>query len=102
MRLRLHHAAGPVFRATVVNAAHHPSIRDELARSRHRMREQLELQFAPELATLEPAERLSVTAAADLLTQLDSIDYLRRQRRLSVAETQAALTATLRTLLGPK
>ncbi|MEM7341170.1 MAG: TetR/AcrR family transcriptional regulator [Actinomycetota bacterium] len=99
-RLRLHEVAGPVFRATVVNAARHPVIRDELARSRNRLREQFELQFAPELAKLKPADRQAALTAGDLLTQIDSIDYMRRHRQLSRAEAHAVLVEALGSLLG--
>ncbi|MDH3705802.1 MAG: TetR/AcrR family transcriptional regulator [Acidimicrobiia bacterium] len=100
MRLRLHDGVGPVFRATVANAARHPRIRDELARTRNDMREQFELQFGPELAALKPAERDVVLAAGDLLTQLESVDYLRRHRQLSVAEAHQVLVASLLALLA--
>lgn len=99
MRLRLHDGIGPVMRATVANAARLPRIRDELAKNRNAMRAQFELQFGQELAKLKSANREALIAAGDLVTQLDSVDYLRRHRQLSVAETHAALTATLRSLL---
>ncbi len=99
MRLRLHGGVGSVFRATVANSARRPRIRDELTRNRNHMREQFALQFAAELSDLKPAEREAVLTSGDLLTQLESIDYLRRHRQLSVAETRAALTAGLRALL---
>lgn len=100
MRLALHDAIAPMYRATQVNAPRHPRIRDELTRQRNAMREQFELQFAPELRGHTPAHRESIITAGDLLTQLESIDYLRRHRQLSVAEAHAALTASLVTLLG--
>ena len=52
------------------------------------------------LATLTDAQREAVISAGDLLTQLESIDYLRRHRQLSVAEAHAALTAGLAALLA--
>lgn len=100
MRLKLLDGIGPMFRATLANAARHPRIRDELAKNRNAMREQFELQFAPELARHKPAHRAAVITAGDLLTQLESIDYLRRHRQLSVAEAHAALTAGLAALLA--
>lgn len=100
MRLRLHDGAGPVFRATVVHASRHPAIREELTRSRNRLREQFESQFAPELAARAEADRAAVATAGDLLTQLESIDHLRRHRQLPVAEVRATLTAALHTLLA--
>jgi len=100
MRLKLHDGIGPMFRATLANAARHPRIRDELAKNQNAMREQFELQFAPELAAMKPANRAAVSSAGDLLAQLESIEYLRRHRRLSVAETNAALTVALTELLA--
>ena len=100
MRLRLHDEIGPVYRATVANAARHSRVRDELARTRNDFRDQFELQFAPELHAHRGAERDAAIAAGDLLTQLDSIDYLRRHRQLSVAETEEVIGASLLGLLS--
>ena len=100
MRLRLYDTFGPVYRATLAHAHRLPRISDQLATVRNDLREQFELQFAPELASRPPADRDSLLAAGDLLTQLDSIDYLRHHQGLSAAETEAVLTATLNTLLG--
>ncbi|MEL7209586.1 MAG: hypothetical protein AAGK32_15345, partial [Actinomycetota bacterium] len=81
------------------NATRLPRIRDELTKNRNALREQFELQFAPELASLKSSEREAVVSAGDLLTQLESIDFLRRHRQLSVAETEDVLVAGLRALL---
>ncbi len=100
MRLKLHDGTGPMYRATLVHAVRLPRIRDELAKNRNAMRSQFELQFAPELAALKPARRQAVVGAGDLLTQLESVDYLRRHRQLSATEAHAAMTAGLTALLG--
>ncbi|MDH3679662.1 MAG: TetR/AcrR family transcriptional regulator [Acidimicrobiia bacterium] len=100
MRLRLYEGVGAAYRATVHNAPRHPRMRDELARNRTDLRAQFERQFAPELSSLKGVERDAVVAAGDVLTQLDSIDLLRRHRQLSVAEAVAALRAGLCSLLG--
>jgi AcrR family transcriptional regulator len=100
MRIRLHETVGPVYRATVANAARLPRIRDELTKNRHDFREQFELQFAPELSALKTADRAVAVSAGDLVTQLDSIEFLRRHRQLSVAETSEVLRAALLALLG--
>lgn len=100
MRLRLYDMIGPVYRATLAHAHRLPRISDQLATGRDDLREQFELQFAPELASRTPADRDSALAAGDTLTQLDSIDYLRRHRALSAADTEAVLTSTLNTLLS--
>ena len=100
MRLRLYDTFGPVYRATLAHAHRLPRISDQLATVRNDLREQFERQFAPELASRPPADRDAVLAAGDLLTQLDSIDYLRHHQDLPAAETEAVLTSTLSTLLG--
>lgn len=99
MRLRLYRQSGPGYRATAANAARHPRIADELARTRNVLREQFQVQFANELSGREPAERHGLLSAGDVLTQLDAIDFLRRHRGLSVAKTEAALRTALLQLL---
>jgi len=100
MRLALHDGVGPMYRATLANAARLPRVRSELAKNRNAMREQFELQFAPELARHKPARREAVSSAGDLLTQLESIDYLRRHRQLSVAEARSVLITGLAALFA--
>lgn len=100
MRLRLHEREGASYRASVANAARHPRVRDELARTRDVLRTQCERQFQPELEARKPADRLAAAAACDTLTTFDAIDYLRRHRRLSVAETELTLRTGLSALLS--
>lgn len=100
MRLRLYEGVGAAYRATVHNAPLSPRLRDELARNRNDLRLQLERQFAPELRALKGGERDAVVAAADVLTQLDAIELLRRHRQFSVAETASALRVGLQGILG--
>lgn len=100
VRMRVYETLGPEYRATVANAARHSRVADELTRSRDELRLQFELHFAPELDGAEPAERASSLAAGDVLTQLESLDYLRRHRGLSVAEVEAVLLASLWSILA--
>jgi AcrR family transcriptional regulator len=99
MRLRLYDSVGAAYRATVHNASNHQRLRDELARNRNDLRSQFERQFDPELASRKGADRDAVLAAGDVLTQLDSIDLLRRHRQLSVSEASNALRVGLDALL---
>lgn len=101
MRVRLYEAIGARYRATVANAARLPRINDELVRARTEMSDQFAAQFAPELERRSAAARPAVLASGDLVAQLDSIDFLRRHRGLSVAETEAAITIALSSLLSP-
>lgn len=100
LRLQVYEVSGSVFRATVINAAQYPRIRDELTKTRNQFREQFELQFAPELAKIKPVQRQAIMASGELIAQLDSIDFLRRHRQFTVAETRATLTTALHSLLG--
>ena len=126
MRVRLYDSIGPEYRATLAHAHRLPRISEQLATARDELRQQFKLQFAPELEARPPdsgadapgpesrssgprarvptartaADRDTVFAAGDLLTQLDSIDYLRRHCGLSAAETKTVLTSTLNTLLA--
>lgn len=101
MRLRLYEANGPMFRATIHNAASHPRVRDELHENRRLLREQFELQFDPELAAMSSRARSSAIEAGNALTQIDSIDLLRRIRNLTVAEADLVLRDALTALLAP-
>ena len=55
----------------------------------------------PELAALSPRARASAVEAGNVLTQIDSIDLLRRGRNLTVAETDTILRDSLTALLVP-
>lgn len=90
-----------MFRATVHNAAHHPRVHDELEDNRRLLREQFQLQFAPELSALPKRARTSALEAGNVLTQPDSIDQLRRVRNLTVAKARIVLTEALAALLNP-
>ena len=100
MRLRLYEANGAMFRATIHNAAKSPRVRDEMHENRRLLREQFELQFGPELAALAPGVRTSAVEAGNVLTQIDSIDQLRRGRNFTVAEAEAVLRDALIALLA--
>ncbi|MFK8023188.1 MAG: TetR/AcrR family transcriptional regulator [Ilumatobacter sp.] len=101
MRLRLYESSGSMFRATIHNSANHPRVRDELHENRRLLREQFELQFAPELVAMSPRARSSAVEAGNVLTQIDSIDLLRRVRNLTTAEIDAVLHDALTALLAP-
>jgi AcrR family transcriptional regulator len=87
-------------RASRMSAATNDVIRDQLDRARRLLGAQLEQQFAPELDRPEP-ERRAVLAAADALTQIETIDLYRVHRGYSSTETHGLLVRALRTLLDP-
>ncbi len=98
-RLRLHEAAGAAQQGTLYNTFEREQARTLLNQSRALMRSQLELQFEPELSHLTDDERMRVVAAADLLTQLESLWYLRTHRELSLDQMEDVLVDGLRRLL---
>ena len=100
MRLRLYERRAPALRATLANAARHARVRDVLAARRVDMRLQFEQQFERELSARKGADREHVAAAGDLMTQLESIDYLRRHRQLTTEEARGSMTTALRALLA--
>ena len=98
-RLRLHHTFGAAQQAALFNAFDREPARKRVDQNRALMRQQLELQFEPELSSLPEPRRAQVLAAADVLTQLESISYLRKHRELSPEATGAVLAEGLRALL---
>jgi len=100
-RIRLYEAIAATHRATRIRAPESELLRDGLDNGRRLMREQLERQFARELHGGEPARRRAVLAAADALTQIETIEHYRVHRRFSSTETEELLVAALAMLLGP-
>lgn len=99
-RLDLHERFGAVQQAAMINAFEIAPARDRVERDRMDLRAQFEQQFAPELKRRSRHERDRVIAAADVLTQLESIRYLRNHRGFTVAETRAVLLDGVRALLA--
>lgn len=100
-RLALYEAVAPTARASALRAPTNHLIREQLELRRRRLREQVEQQFAPELARIDPSARAAVLDAADALTQVETIELARHLERHDVAETRAMLTTGLRALLRP-
>lgn len=99
MRIRLFERAAPAFRAGVHHAPAIVTVRTNLHETRRLLSEQFAAHFAPELDALSGVERQRAESAADLLSQFDSIDVLRRHRRLTIAETADVIASSLRRLL---
>lgn len=99
-RLDLHEKFGAVQQAAMINAFEIAPARDRVEHDRIQLRSQFEQQFAPELKPRSRQERERVIAAADVLTQLESIRYLRNHRGFSVAETRAVLLDGVQALLA--
>ncbi len=99
-RLRLHDGIAPMARAAVARAPQNPIIDERLQETRLLLRRQVEEMFAPELAALDAEVGHDVVAAVDVLLELDSLDHLRRHRRMPVAEAQRVLVRAIRALFA--
>ena len=98
-RVALYEAVGPIYRATTANAERLPRIQKERARNRRELGEQFAAQFAPELAAMDDDRAASVLTAGDLLSQIESLDFMRRHRELSADEAESTLRSALLALL---
>ncbi len=99
MRVRLYEIIGSGYRAGRLHAPQSVVIRDDLDRTRRALSDQFEQQFRPELDALAPEVRLRRRHAADVMSQLDAIDLLRRARRLTVQETIDVVADAVRVAL---
>ena len=101
MRVRLYEQIGHGFRAGRVQAPKSARIREDLDRTRRALTEQFEQQFRPELEALPPDLRMRRRHTADVMSQLDAIDLLRRVRRLTVQESIDVVADAIRVALTP-
>jgi AcrR family transcriptional regulator len=101
-RLKLYEAIAPTHRAARLRANTNEVIRSQLQRGRRELRLQVEEHFAPELAAMPARDRRNAVAAADALTQIETLDHLRVHAELSARLTRDVLRDALRRLLTPE
>jgi AcrR family transcriptional regulator len=100
-RAALFEAAAPVRRAAVLARHESPTIARHLGRAERRLRGQLEIVFATELAQVrDPDARAEVLDALDLLTSWEAWERVRALQRLSPATARRALVRAITALLG--
>ncbi len=99
-RMRIYEAAAATARASRLHAATNEIVREQIENGRRRLRAQTEEQFAPEFDAFDPKTKRAVMAAVDLLTQIETIDLYRHNRRFSSASTAGMLEIALRRLLA--
>ena len=100
MRVRLYEHMGNTYRAGRLHAPHSVRIREKLERSRRGLTDQFERQFRPEIDALPTGLRMVRVTTADVMSQLEVIDMLRRTRRLTVPESIDVVTDAIRNSLG--
>ncbi len=101
MRVRLYEHIGYGYRAGRLHAPKSASIREDLERTRRALTDQFEQQFRPELDALDPELRRHRRQTADIMSQLDAIDLLRRARRLTVEESIGVVADAIGVALTP-
>jgi AcrR family transcriptional regulator len=100
-RLRLYEAVAAAFRASRARGPEDELIREQVEATRRALREQTEKHFAPELDALDASRRRARSAAADALTQFDTLDLYRVHRGFSSSEARMLLADALHALLDP-
>ncbi len=98
-RVRLYETVAATARATRRRAATDEIVRERLEWTRRNLREQVEHQFAPELAAMPTRTRRARVAALDALCELESLDHYRVHRGFSTSETETLLVDALHALL---
>ena len=101
MRVRLYDRVGPSYRAGRLHAPRSVRIRDDLERTRRTLTGQFERQFRPEIEALPNELRMVRSTTADVLSQLELIDLLRRARRLTVQESIDVVADAVANALRP-
>ena len=76
-------------------------VRNELLAVRELLTDQIDRQFAIELASLPEPRREASRTAVDALFQFESLDFYRRLRGLDLATSRRLLTQSTRDLLDP-
>jgi AcrR family transcriptional regulator len=99
-RMRLYEEIAPSARVARARAVVVPIMREQVEQARHRLTEQMEKHFAPELRALDARRRRSVSGAIDALSELEALDHLRVHRGFSARETRTTLVDALHALLG--
>lgn len=89
----------PLWRALVANRGESPELALRVRRAREATWRRLELMYAPELATLDAAQRKNVLIALEALTDYESWARMRELHGLSPAEARTAWIAAIDRLL---
>ncbi len=94
-RLKLYEVLGPSMPMARIASQHNEMVRVRFDSGRDLLRSQVEKHFQPELDALPAAKRSSVLAAADVICQLETLYYLRAERKLSSKAVAQVMTTAL-------
>ena len=100
VRLAAHRELAPLTRSAVHRRVTEPAVADWYDRVREYLRDQLALQFRPELAALPAGEGKVALAALDTMFQFEAIDYLAIHHEMNDEALTGVLTRHVRAHLG--
>ena len=100
-RVRLYEAIASSARASRRRAVTNTIIAEQVQLTVRGLSEQIDLQFAPELRRLPARRRRMLSAAADALCQLETLDYYTLQLGLSASAIRSVLVDALHRLFDP-
>lgn len=86
-RVELFEGIRSVYAASTIRARMDRQVADGLAWARTKLGEQTEAMFEPELSALPADDARMLALTLDVLSQFDTLEHLRGDRRLSVDET---------------
>jgi AcrR family transcriptional regulator len=98
-RLEIYELAAPTIRAAFSLSGTAVAIQEQIERRRELLRDQAAQHFAPELAGCDARRAADVLAGIEVLGQFESLELLRVQRGLSVAQSRRILVAAVTALL---
>jgi len=98
-RVHLFDAVGPMARVALARARTNELIRERMETNRHRLQDQLEAMFAPELRALPVRAAKEVAAALEVLLGFEAVDFLLQERDLAVAGAERVLRRAVTAIL---
>lgn len=98
-RVRLYDVAGPALRAARLLAPDNAALQAAFTYRRELLRQQVAVQFEPELAAMSAARRRRVVDALDIATGFESVEALRIDRDAGRKRTTDVLTLIIKGLL---
>jgi AcrR family transcriptional regulator len=102
VRLEAYDVLGATARAAALMAATSRIVRNELVAVRELLTDQIDRQFATELAAMPDSQRAASRMAVDALFQFEALDFYRRLQGLDRSTSRLLLTQSTRDLLAPR
>jgi TetR/AcrR family transcriptional regulator, regulator of autoinduction and epiphytic fitness len=99
-RIGAYRQLAPLTRHAMRRSVIEPAVRAEFDNARTLLQHQIEQQFAPELARVDPADRELVVAALDVMFQFEALEFLSRFESMTDEAMTRVLTRHVHAHLG--